>query len=98
MFDSLVFLDIAQNCSLGQCLTSSRAKTSKKKKKKKKKSGWGRNDIFYSNVVECPLKLVYSKSLKFLRKGTSAKILYLLFKGQVYKNIFRYYNKDFKIT
>ena len=94
MFDSLVFLDIAQNCSLGQCLTSSRVTTSKKKKK----SGWGRNDIFYSNVVECPLKLVYSKSLKFLRKGTSAKILYLLFKGQVYKNIFRYYNKDFKIT
>ena len=33
MFDSLVFLDIAQNCSLGQCLTSSRATTSKKKKK-----------------------------------------------------------------
>ena len=27
---SLVFLDIAQDCSLGQCLTSSRAETSKK--------------------------------------------------------------------
>ena len=27
---SLVFLDIAQDCSLGQCLTSSRDKTSKK--------------------------------------------------------------------
>ena len=27
---SLVFLDIAQNCILGQCLTSSRAETSKK--------------------------------------------------------------------
>ena len=26
----LVFFDIAQDCSLGQCLTSSRAKTSKK--------------------------------------------------------------------
>ena len=33
---SLVFLDIAQDCSLGQCLRSSRAETSKKKKKKKK--------------------------------------------------------------
>ena len=30
-----IFLDIAQDCSLGQCLTSSRAETSKKKKKKK---------------------------------------------------------------
>ena len=28
---SLVFLDIAQDCSLGQSLTSSRAETSKKK-------------------------------------------------------------------
>ena len=26
----LVFIDIAQDCSLGQCLTSSRAETSKK--------------------------------------------------------------------
>ena len=34
-----IFLDIAQDCSLGQCLTSSRAETSKKKKKKKKKNG-----------------------------------------------------------
>ena len=40
-----IFLDIAQDCSLGQCLTSSRAETSKKKKK------WGQNDLFYSNVV-----------------------------------------------
>ena len=30
---SLVFLDILQDCSLGQCLTSSRAETSKKPKK-----------------------------------------------------------------
>ena len=29
-FASLVFLDIAQDCSLGQCLTSGRAETSKK--------------------------------------------------------------------
>ena len=31
----------------------------KKKKKKKKNSGssWGQNDLFYSNVVKCPLKL-----------------------------------------
>ena len=39
------FPDIVQECSLEQCLTASRAKTSKK------------NDIFYSNVIERPLKL-----------------------------------------
>ena len=48
-------------CSrLEQCLTSRRAETSeKKKKKKKKKSGpnWDQSDLFYSNVVEHPLKL-----------------------------------------
>ena len=33
---SLIFLDIAQDCSLGQCVTSSRAETSKKNLKKKK--------------------------------------------------------------
>ena len=32
-FASLVFVNIAQDCSLGQCLTSSKAETSKKKKK-----------------------------------------------------------------
>ena len=41
------FLDIVQDCSLGQCLTSNRAETS---------PNWGRNDLFYSNV-EHPLKL-----------------------------------------
>ena len=46
---SLVFLDIAQDCSLGQCLTSRRAEISWKKV-------CGRNDHFYSNVVECILK------------------------------------------
>ena len=95
MFDSLVFLDIAQNCSLGQCLTSSTAKTSKKKKKVV------RAEIIFSILMSLSVHsnlLVYSKNLKFLRKRTSAKILYLLLKGQVYKNIFRYYNKDFKIT
>ena len=39
------FPDIFQECSLEQCLTASRAKTSKKK------------DLFYSNVIERPLKL-----------------------------------------
>ena len=55
----LVFLDIAQNCSLGHCLTARRAETSKKKKKKKKKKdpNWAGKDLFYSNVVERPLKL-----------------------------------------
>ena len=47
---SLVFLDIAQGCSLGQCVTSSRAETSEK-------YVGGRNDLFYSDVVERPLKL-----------------------------------------
>ena len=46
---SLVFLDIAQDCSLGQCLTYGRAGTF---------PNWGPNDLFYSNVVEPPLKLV----------------------------------------
>ena len=56
---SLVFLGIAQNCSLEQCLTSRRAETSKEKK-----CGANRwhND---SNVVECPLKLD-SLVLKFV--------------------------------
>ena len=46
---SLVFLDIAKDCSLGQCLTSSRAETS---------PNWSWNGLFYSDVVEHPLKLV----------------------------------------
>ena len=50
-FASLVFLDIAQDCSLGKCLISSRAETSTKKIKN------GRNDLFYSNVVGHPVKL-----------------------------------------
>ena len=36
----IVFLDIAQDCSMGQSLTFHRAETSKKKKKKKKKRGF----------------------------------------------------------
>ena len=55
---SLVFLDIAQNCILGQCLTSSRAETSKKNCGR----NWDRNDLFYSNVVESPLCLFYYES------------------------------------
>ena len=35
-FTLLVFLDIAQDCSLGKCLTSLRAETSKTKKQKQK--------------------------------------------------------------
>ena len=53
-FGSLFSLDIAQDCSLGQCLTSSRVKTSKIKFCG---PNWGRNDLPYSNVVERPLKL-----------------------------------------
>ena len=51
---SLVFLDIAQGYSLGQCQTSSRAETSKQICGR----NWSRNDFFYSNV-ECPLKSAY---------------------------------------
>ena len=40
--------DMAQDCSLGQCLTSSRAETSKRNFCG---SNWGRNDL-----VEHPLK------------------------------------------
>ena len=47
-FASLVFLDIAQDCSLGQCLTS-RAETFKK--------FFGPNDLFCSHVVGRPVKL-----------------------------------------
>ena len=54
----LVFLDIAQDCSLGQCLSSSKAEISLSKKKKKKKiESKFRNDLFYSNVVDHPLRL-----------------------------------------
>ena len=49
----LVFLDIAQDCSFRQCLTSSRAEISKKICG----PNWGQNGLFYSNVVERPLKL-----------------------------------------
>ena len=51
---SLIFLDIARDCSLVECLTSSRAKTFKKKKNRG--SNLGRNDLFYSSVVERPRK------------------------------------------
>ena len=50
----LVFLDIAQDCSLGQCLSSSKPEISKKKKKIESKF---RNDLFYSNVVDHPLRI-----------------------------------------
>ena len=46
-FASSVFLDIAQDCSLGQCLTSSRAETSSKKFCG---PNWGQNDLFCANV------------------------------------------------
>ena len=53
---TLVFLDIAHNC---------RAETSKTKQKKQK-INYGptssRNNLFYSNFVECPLKLACVKA------------------------------------
>ena len=52
---SLVFFDIAQDCCLGLCLTSRRAETPLQK------MFYGpnrdQNDVFYSNVIERPLKL-----------------------------------------
>ena len=60
-FASLLFLDIVQDCSLGQCLTSSRDRTSKITicglTQDLIGQNQGRNDIFYSNIVECPVKL-----------------------------------------
>ena len=50
---SQVFLDIVQDSSLGQCLTSSGAETSKKNCG----PNWGRNDLFYSSVIKHPVKL-----------------------------------------
>ena len=45
----------AQDCSLGQYLTCSRTETSRKIFCG---PNWGQSDLFYSNVVERPLKLV----------------------------------------
>ena len=60
-FASLLFLDIVQDCSLGQCLTSSRDRTSKITicglTQDLIGQNQGRNGLFYSNVVECPGKL-----------------------------------------
>ena len=44
---SLIFFDIAQDCSLEQCLISSRAETFRKKLCG---SNWIQNGLFYSNV------------------------------------------------
>ena len=54
---SLVFLDVAQDCSYGQCLTSNRAETSKKNIYIYIWPELGRDDPVYSNVVERPLRL-----------------------------------------
>ena len=43
------------------------------------------------------LCFIYSKNLKFYGKRLQQRS-YLLFQGQAYKNISRYYDKDFKIT
>ena len=57
-------IDIAQDSSLGPCLTSSWAEISKKKKKKIVAQIGGQNDLFYSNVVEDSLKLACLNSNK----------------------------------
>ena len=50
-----------------------------------------------TRLVKTALCFICSKNLKFYGKGLQQRS-YLLFKGQVYKNISRYYDKDFKIT
>ena len=50
---SFYLIDIAQDCSLGHCLTSRRAETSKIICRQ----NWDGNDLFYSNVIKRPLKL-----------------------------------------
>ena len=60
-FASVLFLDIVQECGVGQFLTSSRDRTSKSTicglTQDLIGQNQGRNDIFYSNIVECPVKL-----------------------------------------
>ena len=70
--ESLVFLDIAQGCSLQQCLTSSRAETSKKSFFG---PNWGRNDLFYFKVVKHPLKLACYFCCCFYREYAILNIL-----------------------
>ena len=48
-------------------------------------------------LVKAALCFICSKNLKFYRNRLQRRY-YLLFKGKVYKNISRYYDKDFKIT
>ena len=50
-----------------------------------------------TRLVKAALCFICSKNLKFYGKGLQQRS-YLLFKGQVCKNISRYYHKDFKIT
>ena len=76
----LVFLDIAQNCSLGHCLTARRAETSKKKKKKKKKKTQiGLEKIFsilmLSSVHSNLLVFIHTRQTIILSTGLS-KILF----------------------
>ena len=67
-FESLVFLDIAQDCSLEQCQTSSRAEISKKKFCD---PNWGPTNpdqgqygLFYSNFIKHPVKLAWLSQRK----------------------------------
>ena len=61
-------LGIAQDCNLGQCLTSSRAETSKKIDPNEGLTGpnRGRNYLFCSNVVGCTgmLSILKLKTMK----------------------------------
>ena len=62
---SLYFLDIAQDCSLGQCLTSSRAETSKKNLGLKLESKW--SFLFYCPEASTQTSLFLLKSTKYFK-------------------------------
>ena len=88
---SLVSHDIAHDCSLGQCLTSSRGTTSKKDcGPNEGLTGpyWGLNYLLCSNVVSHPVKLACFKfvlrvvwlhvNFHVCLKNFKCKILYIL--------------------
>ena len=74
-FASLVFLDIAQDCSLGQCLKSSRAETLKNKK-------YSNFCNFFSsflhfslnNLLQIHLKLLTKKGIQKTAEATGDQI------------------------
>ena len=81
---SLYFLDIAQDCSLGQRLASSRAETFKKKFCGR---NWGPNDLFYCNVVKRPLDLILLGVSHVFKGSCLFFLLYISSECLFYKKI-----------